>query len=134
MFVLVFLFLHPDQIKLVFLPTGYTTTVKTYKSCCISASCHGEEWQYEHIRQGEQLLHPKYFNSGGIKSYLSHSENRKGSKKSGKLPSESETHMLLIHFRAVWIYFFAAQTNSKLKAPSISAYAMYSPTVEPIFK
>lgn len=68
------------------------------------------------------------------KSYLSHSENRKASKESGKLPAESETHGLLIHFRVFWINFFAIHTNSKLKAPSVSAYAMYSQTVEPTFK
>lgn len=64
LFGLVLLSLHPDQNKLMFLQTGYTTTVKKVLICYISASCHGEEWQYELFMQEEQLLHPKYFNSG----------------------------------------------------------------------
>lgn len=134
LFGLVLLFLHPDQNKLVFLQTGYTTTVKKVQVCYISASCHGEEWQYEHIMQEEQLLHPKYFNSGEKNSYLSHSKTRKTSKESGNLPAESETYVLLIHFRVFWIYFLATHANNKLKTPSISAYAMYSLAVEPTFK
>lgn len=64
LFGLVLLSLRPDQNKLVFLQTGYTTTVKKVLICYISASCRGEEWQYELFMQEEQLLHPKYFNSG----------------------------------------------------------------------
>lgn len=71
---------------------------------------------------------------GKKNSYLSHSKTRKTSKESGNVPAESETHVLLIHFRAFWIYLFATDANSKLKTPSISAYAMYSLAVEPTFK
>lgn len=51
----------------------------------------------------------------GGKSYLSHSENIKASKESGKLPVESETHVLLIHFRALWIYFFCCSHKQQMK-------------------
>lgn len=68
--------------------------------------------------QEEQLLNPKYFNTGGKrkrkkKKKITHPIQKMESFEGiWSLPAGSETHVLLIHFRAFWIYFFATHTNS----------------------